>query len=832
MSDTAPLTFADLDQLEVTRLKGVGERKAAGLEQVGVRTVFDLITYYPRRYIDRSHSAEIGSLALGEEAVLLVTVLKVNSQRTKTGKTMVNVDVGDGTGTVRLTFFNQPWRERQLTPGLEAVVFGKLDEFRGRRQIANAVVDLVGNRTGRIVPIYPQSEKAGLSTWEIGDWVAEALRRIKPRGLADPVPAAVLARYELTGREHALTLIHEPDSLGAVEIARKRLVFDELLRMQLALVDRKRQLELTTVGVRHDIDLGVDSLVTRFWAALPYPLTGAQVRVVAEIADDLGRAHPMHRLLQGDVGAGKTVVAVSALLVAVQGGWQGALMAPTEVLAEQHHLGIRRLLEGFTVPAAEGELLPERPLRVELLTSRVTGAERKRIVAGLAAGIVDLVIGTHALIQDAISFARLGLVVIDEQHRFGVEQRAALRDRGVGEAVPDVLVMTATPIPRTAAMTVYGDLDVSVLDEMPPGRTPISTEWAQSDEAVSALWTHVRSEVAAGRQAYVVTPLIDESEKIETASAEQTFAELSAPDGELDGLAVGVLHGRLPALEKELTFEAFRAGALDVLVATTVIEVGVDVPNATIIVILGADRFGIAQLHQLRGRVGRGKHPSFCYLVSEADTPQAEARLGALVAVDGRVRPGRGGPRPTGRGHAHGRTPDRPERPEAGVAAARPDLGGPGPRRGLRPGQRGRPHRPPQPRRRGGAGSWRDRHRLPAQKLNRPGCVASAGSPTAGPAFMTLTQPRARSAELSAGFRGSLPVPQRPRDNLVYLKVDKVAADRPHSPSVAQIDRGLFEPGHAPMSPQPSHRQSIRPGWSTRRTARPTAQPGGGTPER
>jgi ATP-dependent DNA helicase RecG len=353
-------------------------------------------------------------------------------------------------------------------------------------------------------------------------------------------------------------------------------------------------------------------LVDRFHAGLPYPLTGAQQRVIGEIRGDLAAPHPMHRLLQGDVGAGKTVVAVSALLTAVQGGHQGALMAPTEVLAEQHATGVRELLKGFVV-SDPTNLFGDRPVRVELLTNRVTGADRRAVLDGLADGTVDIAIGTHALIQEGVHFSSLGVVVVDEQHRFGVEQRAALRDKST-DSVPDLLVMTATPIPRTAAMTVYGDLDVSVLDELPPGRTPIQTRSAVGPLLEAEVWADVREEVAAGRQAYVVCPLIEESDKLEVASAEETLARLRA--GELAGLRLGLLHGRLSVAEKAAAMDAFRAGEIDVLVATTVIEVGVDVPNATIMVILDADRFGIAQLHQLRGRVGRGRHASRCWLVT------------------------------------------------------------------------------------------------------------------------------------------------------------------------------------------------------------------------
>jgi ATP-dependent DNA helicase RecG len=626
------ITLGELSAWPVTRLAGVGERKAEGLAVVGVETLADLLTYYPRRYVDRTNECRIGDLVVGEEALVLVTVERASSRRTRgrPPKVLVTVDVRDDTGRLRVSFFNQAWRERQLRPGTDVALFGKLDMYNGRRQMTNPVVDVLGGdggkRTGRIVPIYPQSDKAGLSTWEIGDWVAEALRRSRVRGLADPVPEWVLDRYDLVTRGEAFAGIHAPETMAHKEVARRRLVLDELLRVQLALVQRKRHIERTTRGIAQRTE---GDLLDAFVARLPFELTGDQRQAIAEIATDLAAPHPMHRLLQGDVGAGKTVVAVWTLLAAVEGGHQGAFMAPTEVLAEQHAAGIRALLDGVEVPDAGTSLFGARPVRVELLTNRVGAADRRRILAGLAAGEVDVVIGTHALIQEGVEFASLGAVVIDEQHRFGVEQRAALRDKAGGGPVPDVLVMTATPIPRTAAMTVYGDLDVTVIRSRPAGRQPIVTTWARGEDAEAEVWAAVRREVGAGRQAYVVTPLIEESDKLEVRSAEDTFAALEA--GELAGLRLGLLHGRLGPADKEATMHQFRAGRLDVLVATTVIEVGVDVPNATVMVVLDADRFGIAQLHQLRGRVGRGSERSWCYLVSASDTPEAEARLGALV---------------------------------------------------------------------------------------------------------------------------------------------------------------------------------------------------------
>jgi ATP-dependent DNA helicase RecG len=622
-----PLTLRDLDAIPVTRLKGVGERKQESLAAVGVESVLDILTTYPRRWVDRTNEARVSDLTPGTEALVLVSVRSVRKRLLRNRRSMVEAVVGDDTGRLHVVFFNQPWRERQLTPGLEIALFGKVDSFRGGLQMANPVVDLIGDRTGRIVPIYPQSEKAQLNTWEIAGWVGDALARARPRGLAEPVPAGIRRRLGLIDRWHALHDIHLPETIADKEKARRRLAFDELLRVQLVLVMRKRAMERDAVGIRHAVG---GELVRRFLDALAFPLTTAQRRVIAEIDADLRAQHPMHRLLQGDVGAGKTVVAVAALLTAVEGGHQGALMAPTEVLAEQHATGISELLAGLEVPTRGDSLFADRPLRVELLTNRVTGTERKRVLGGLADGSVDLVIGTHALIQEGVDFHSLGVVVIDEQHRFGVEQRAALREKA-GGAVPDVLVMTATPIPRTAAMTVYGDLDVSVLDELPPGRTPIVTRWV-AGEGEEAAWAAVRSEVGEGRQAYVVCPLIEESEKLEVASAEETYERLSA--GELAGLRLGLLHGRMAAAEKEATMAAFRTGALDVLVATTVIEVGVDVPNATVMVILDADRFGIAQLHQLRGRVGRSTHESQCWLITgvPADGDGPSPRVEALVA--------------------------------------------------------------------------------------------------------------------------------------------------------------------------------------------------------
>ena len=612
--------LAQLAAIPVFELKGVGAVKAEALAKMEINTVLDLLTHYPRRYVDRTRQADIADLRVGDEAVVLATVKKVQSRRTRQRRAIVEVDVFDGTSYLHCVFFNQPWRSKQLNVGTQAIFFGKLESYRGRRQMTNPLVDLVGDRTGRIVPVYPQSEKAGLVSWELAAFIEEALARAGP--FADPLPERWRAELKLVDRRTAFTSIHNPESLEVAREARRRLVLDELLRMQVALVLRKRAVEREAKGVRHVVD---GDLVPRFHAGLPFSLTAAQQRAIDEIVADLAGSHPMHRLLQGDVGSGKTVVALTALLTAVQGGFQGVFMAPTEVLAEQHDLSLRHLLGDLTVPD-DRTLSGDRPLRVDLLTNRTTATERARILAGLADGTVDLLVGTHALLEEKVAFRSLGVAVIDEQHRFGVEQRAALKGKGDD---PDVLVMTATPIPRTAAMTVYGDLDVTTLDELPPGRTPVETVWVHAGLEEAEAHRRVADEVAAGRQAYVVCPLVEESEKIQARSAIEERERLATevwPD-----LRLGLLHGQMPSKEKEATMTAFRAGEIDVLVATTVIEVGVDVPNATVMLIEDADRFGIAQLHQLRGRVGRGSDRSWCYLLAEGSTPESETRLKAMV---------------------------------------------------------------------------------------------------------------------------------------------------------------------------------------------------------
>jgi len=629
-SGDPPLTLADLRDIPVARLKGVGPALEGRLADMGLFTVLDLLQHYPRRWIDRTRKTDIAALAVGEEATVFAEVRRVSGRRTRQGRALVEAVVHDGTSMLTVTFFNQAWREKQLAVGTEASFFGKLDVYRGKRQMTNPVVDILGRagvadeKTGVIVPVYPQSGKAEVFTWQLRALVSDALAKCRARGFADPVDEEILDRDDLVDRTTALHAVHRPDSMREKDAAVRRLVFDEFLRMQVGLVARKRAFEAEESGIRHAVG---GPLVEAFVERLPFELTGDQRRALADINQDLAGPAPMHRLLQGDVGSGKTVVALAALLTAVQGGYQGAFMAPTEVLAEQHYLGSLRLLEGLTVPAT-GTLLADRPVGVALLTNRTTAAERRRIAAGLEAGDIDILVGTHALLYGDAKFSNLGVAVVDEQHRFGVEQRALLRGKG---DQPDVLVMTATPIPRTAAMLIYGDLDRSELRELPPGRKPIVTKLVPPNPLdQAAAWEALRAEVAAGHQAYVVCPLVDDRGKVEAKAATAEFERLQAD--ELHDLRVGLLHGQMPSKDKEAVMRAYRAGEIDVLVATTVIEVGVDVPNATVMVVEDADRFGLSQLHQLRGRVGRGGAESYCFLFADPTTEDGEQRLEAMVA--------------------------------------------------------------------------------------------------------------------------------------------------------------------------------------------------------
>ena len=605
-------------------VKGVGPQRARALEQAGVRTAEDLLLHLPMRYEDRRSFARIADLRAGMRVSVSGEIVVAGLRRARR-MTLYEVRVDDGSGKLKVLWFNQPFLREVLERGRRVSLFGAVEHDKGTRRLVMRspqyelldAEEVPGIHTGRIVPVY---EKLGPLTTKPLRRILSQLAEKVPMDLDDPLPPEIRSRLGVVGRGEALRRVHLPgeeDDLEALDRFRGpghvRLILEELFLFQLGLALRRRGIRAQRKGVAFEVTDATREAVKRI---LPFPLTGAQKRVLREIADDMRAAHPMNRLVQGDVGSGKTLVALLAMVIAVENGYQAAFMAPTEILAEQHFLTFRRLLARC-------------PYETVLVTSAVKGRERKQTRERIASGDAQIVVGTHALIQEGVSFGRLGIAVADEQHRFGVLQREDLRRKGYDV---DVLVMTATPIPRTLALTAYGDLDVSVVDEKPPGRNPIRTilRAASARREVVGL---VRREVDAGRQTYVVYPLVEESEKLEDVRAATEAADEWRKA--LPGVSVGLLHGRMKSAEKEETMAAFAGGTVQVLVATTVIEVGVDVANATVMVIEHAERFGLAQLHQLRGRVGRGRAASTCVLLAHGRLSQvARARLDVMIATE------------------------------------------------------------------------------------------------------------------------------------------------------------------------------------------------------
>jgi len=619
-------TLAYLATVSVEEVRGIGPKTAAHLEKLGISSVTDLLLHVPRRYLDRSRRHDMAAVPLGEEVTVLGRVLKVERRRISKQRTMTVATVTDGTSRMRVVWFN-PYVK--VAPDWEVVLAGKVERRRGALQMTNPDMDRIGTGSlvaGRIVPIHPAVGKFGPN--KLRHAIANAVARSRP--IADPLPASIREAERLVDRDRAIQDIHFPERLADADAARRRLAFDELFRLQLALALRRRHAVGERPGIAH---AGGGTSARRFLESLPFEPTAAQRRALAEIDADLRSPRPMHRLLQGEVGSGKTMVAVAAMLRVVDGGAQAAVMAPTEVLATQHYLGVRAALRRAGLDA--GDAVTTTGVRVGLLTGDTTEVDgvsitRSDAMERLATGAVDIVFGTHALIQEGVVFGRLGLAIVDEQHRFGVHQRVKLREQGDGYD-PDLLIMTATPIPRTLAMTLYGDLDVSALDELPPGRRAVETYRLRSDAASWArIFEEIRRTVARGERAFVVCPLVEDSEKLAVRSATAEHARLAEA---LPGIRVGLLHGQLPPAEKAAVMAAFRGGDLDVLVATTVVEVGIDVPEATLIVIEDAYRFGLSQLHQLRGRVGRGSAPARCLLAGDPTTSEAERRLAAMVAT-------------------------------------------------------------------------------------------------------------------------------------------------------------------------------------------------------
>jgi ATP-dependent DNA helicase RecG len=588
-------------------LEGVGPKLSEAAAEAGLRTVGDVLLRFPHSHRDRKVRplAEVGE---GEQATVLVEVLGAKPRPFRKRRlSITSVKVGDESGHIRATWFNQPWVAEKLNPGTELLLTGKRSS-KGFGVGEWEVVSSGEAEEGGFVPIHPATE--ALKAQKIRDWAKQACRWAP--NAVDGLPAALRARRGLAAVGEAIRAAHFPGSEQEVEAARQRLRFEELFLYQALLATRKRSHRTARPAPR----LGKPGDLVESWIrSLPFAPTGDQRTAFAEVDADLDSGEPMQRLLMGEVGSGKTVVAVYAMLRALEAGYQAALMAPTETLAEQHAVTLNQLLGDQMIPFA-------------LLTGATPAATRRRALNQLASGELGLILGTHALIEPTVRFARLGLVVVDEQHRFGVEQRRALDSKGVEGMAPHVLHMTATPIPRTLSLTAYGDLDTTALRELPAGRQPVTTELVDEGGRAAA-YGFLRERLREGRQAFVVCPLVEESEKARGRAAEVEAGRLAA--GELRGFEVGVLHGQMPSARKAEAMEAFAAGATDVLVATTVIEVGIDVPNATVIVIEGAERFGVSQLHQLRGRVGRGEHASYCLLFPEEAGEMARRRLRAVA---------------------------------------------------------------------------------------------------------------------------------------------------------------------------------------------------------
>lgn len=608
--------FSGLDK-PAQYLKGVGPKRARLLERLELRTARDVLYHVPRRYEDASTVQRIGSLEPGMEATIVGRVVSKGVLPTRTGLRIFQAVVqGDDESLIECAWPGQPFLDRVIQRGDLLLLRGPVRFYHGR-QLQPREHEILAREgeeadaAGAVFPIYPATE--GLTQRQVRKIIGDNLDDLLAMVPADDVLPPLLAQAaRAPSLREALEVLHRPPSLGEAESARRRLALDELFFLQLLHARARHQSTVARAGIAFARG---GRLVRSLFESLPFALTGAQRRVLREIGEDMGAPRRMNRLLQGDVGAGKTVVALFAMLRAVENGYQAALMAPTEILAEQHVRTLRTLL---------GEL----PVRVELLTGRLPARAQRESKSRIAGGEADLVVGTSALIQEGVAFHRLGLAVVDEQHRFGVRQRLALTELQGGVS-PDVIVMSATPIPRSLALTLYGDLDISLLDERPPGRKPIRTA-LRPRSAEPAVLDFVRAEVSRGRQAYIVYPLVEESEKVELRSATEEYERLRAevfPD-----LRVGIIHGQMQAEEKDTAMRAFAAGEVDVLLATTVIEVGIDVANATVMVIEHAERFGLSQLHQLRGRVGRGAEESYCVLLTDA--PEAAERLRVFASTD------------------------------------------------------------------------------------------------------------------------------------------------------------------------------------------------------
>jgi ATP-dependent DNA helicase RecG len=603
----------------VTVLQGVGVRHGETLKRLGMTTLGDMLNYYPRRYDDYSKLKPINRLVYGEEVTVIGTIQNVAKRSLRNKRaTITEAILSDGTASLRLTWFNQPWIEQRLRTGIQMVISGKIDQYLGRIVMNNPEMEPLEQQnlhTNRIVPIYPLTAKI-TQRW-LRRLMYQVISYWAPR-VCDPLPESLRRAADLVDLPDALLQVHFPDSWEKLNTASYRLAFEEIFLLQLGLQQQKRTWQKRTARVFETSDQWLSIQETY----LPFELTSAQKRAIKDICADLASGHPMNRLLQGDVGSGKTVVAALAMAVIIQHGAQASLMAPTSILAEQHFRSLRKLL------VDDGKVIDE--TEIQLMVGATPEAEKRTIREGLADGKIKVLIGTHALIEEPVVFSNLQLAIVDEQHRFGVEQRAALRNKGDN---PHLLVMTATPIPRSLALCVYGDLDLSVMDEIPPGRQETSTHILTPNIRERA-YSLIRREVELGRQAFIIYPLVEEGEKI-NANGKAAVEEHERLQNEVfPDLKLGLLHGRLKPDEKDMVMTRFRDGEYHVMVSTSVVEVGVDIPNATVMLVEGANRFGLAQLHQFRGRVGRGQDKAYCLLIPETDNAAENERLTAMVETN------------------------------------------------------------------------------------------------------------------------------------------------------------------------------------------------------
>ncbi|AYV93827.1 ATP-dependent DNA helicase RecG [Fusobacterium necrophorum subsp. funduliforme ATCC 51357] len=600
-----------MEQYHSALYQGLDPKKYKGLKTLGIVTVHDLLYSFPRAYDNRSNLKTIAELHQEEYAVLHAKLLHVYTTPTRSGKRMTKATASDGSGLIEILWFGMPYLQKSLKLQEEYIFIGTVKRSMGTFQMTNPEFKLSKGQKmqGEILPIY--STHKNLSQNRFRKYMREVLS-LTESSLAENIPEELCQKYKILERKQALWEIHFPSSEKTLEEAKRRFAIEELLIIEMGILKNRFLTDSLASPLYHL--KGKKTLVKQYLDSLPFPLTRAQKKVITEIYKDLEQGRIVNRLVQGDVGSGKTIVAMILLLYMIENGYQGAFMAPTEILATQHYLGVSSKMK-------------ELGLRVELLTGSIRGKKRNELLTALGEGKIDLLIGTHALLEEEVSFHQLGFIVIDEQHRFGVLQRQKLREKGI---LTNLLVMTATPIPRSLALSIYGDLDVSILDELPPGRSPIKTKWIASEEEMEKMYSFIRKQLQQGRQAYFVAPLIEESDKLVLHSILEVEKKIRE---KLSDYNISILHGRMKSAEKEEIMRQFQQKEIDILVSTTVIEVGIDVPNAVIMTILNAERFGLSALHQLRGRVGRGNSASFCFLISKTQNESSKQRLKIMEAT-------------------------------------------------------------------------------------------------------------------------------------------------------------------------------------------------------